>query len=221
MTYTEIAELLRWVTKDVDGAALTDPVIQRYIVKGQQFIMNTLRLTEYQTEKDMTYTADASSVTIPTDVAWVKHIEIEEDDGSRTPLPIMSDDDTTGHSNQGTSYYCWLTGRSLSVRTSGENPSSALSLKLLCVPLLAASDFDWTDEIGTADDTLPEHHDELLVSYLQWKLRLMTARSKWDFTIAREWKSEFFSDLSFYINQREGVARLDTQYTTTTVKMFE
>lgn len=220
MDYNEVRELLRWVTKDVDGAALTDGIIQRYIIEGQRFITDSLRMGEHHVVTDMTYTADADSVTMPTTVAWVYHIEIH-DDGEEVPVPIMTSDDTTGHSNQGTAYYAYIIGRNVYIRTDGDAPSEELSLKLFCTPLLSSSSFAWTDVFGTAAGSLPEHHAELLVTYLHWKLRLITARIQAEFLIAREWKAEFFSDLSFYVKKREGVGRKDTQYTTRSIGVLE
>ena len=213
--YSEIRNLVRWMSKDVEGLKITDNILAHYIIDGQRLIVRKLKLQEFYQEMDMTYTADATSVTIPTTVGWFFAVEVD-DDGDRTPVPVVVSDDKVKQANQppGT-YYCYMVGRDMYLRTGGDPPSSELSLKLYGTSILAhPTSWDWSDELGVADDTIPDHFRELLIQYLMWKLRIATASRGEHFELGRMWRQEFFANIQAYQAERSGVGRRDSIYTT-------
>ena len=209
--YSEIRSLVRWMSKDVEGLKITDNLLGHYIINGQRFITSRLKLPEFYKEMDMTYTGAATSVTLPSTVGWFFMAELDDD--SRTPVPLLDADDKTMQANQGSSYYCYLVGRDLYLRSEGSPPDADVDLILTGTPLIAKA-YEYTNELGVTENTMPEHYRELLIQYLMWKLRISTATRSEHFQVGRMWKEEFLQELSLYTGEREGVGRRDSIYTT-------
>jgi hypothetical protein len=214
--YSEVRNLVRWMSKDVEGLKITDNLLAHYIIDGQRLITRKLKLPEFYQEMDMTYTASATSVALPATVGWFFAVEID-DDGDRTPVPVLYSDDKVRQANQGENYYCYLVGRNLYVRAGGVPPGSALSLKLYGTAIIAqpvSENWSWSDELGVTTNTIPDHFRELLIQYLMWKLRIATASRAEHFELGRMWRSEFFANIQAYMAERSGIGEHDTIYTT-------
>lgn len=197
MTYEQIKDLVRFLARDYHGIKLTDPLIQDLIIRGQRYIMRKLRMREYQIEHELTYTADADSMTVPNTIAWVSNVKEYDSTATNpeTPIPVIYQRNHTLMRNQLDNKYIYVVGRELHLRPI---PSVDAVLKLFCVPLIAMPEtWSWTQDLDGDAGRMYEMDDDLLIHYIMWKILMYFSPGDQTSVMRYQmWRQEFYALLS-------------------------